>query len=184
MKYVPISFKSDYSLMKSMLKIKDIISYALESDVKYVGILDDNPYGIMDFYDLCNSKGLKCIFGMVVKIGDCKIYLYVKNYNGYKNLIKVNDLVQDNKIKINDIFKLNEGLICVLPFEHYNLFNRFKTVFEVYLGYKNEIELQNASLITKQVLFINEIQCFKKSDRKLLEILYKIASVEYSESEN
>lgn len=184
MKYVPISFKSDYSLLKSMIKIKDIISFAVANDSNYVGILDDNPYGIMDFYEKCISNGLKCIFGMIVKIGDNKIYLYVKDYHGYKNIIKINDLVQDNKLTINDIFKYNEGIICVLPFEHYNLFNRFKTVFEVYLGYKNEIELKNASLITKKVLFVNEIQCFNKNDRKLLEILYKIAGNQTCEYEN
>ena len=49
--YSPISFKSDYSLLKSLLKVKDIINYAKDNKASYVGILDDNLYGIMDFYD-------------------------------------------------------------------------------------------------------------------------------------
>ena len=40
--YSPISFKSDYSLLKSILKVKDIINYANDNKISYVGILDDN----------------------------------------------------------------------------------------------------------------------------------------------
>lgn len=184
MKYTPISFKSDYSLMRSMLKIKDIIEYAKMSGSSYVGILDDNPYGIMDFYDKCTSNELKCVFGMVVKIGDNKIYLYVKDYEGYKNLIRINDLVQDKQISIDNLFKYNAGLICVLPFEHYNLYNRFKTVFDVYLGYKNKLEWKNASLVCKKVLFINEILYLEKKDFKLASVLYKIAGETLEQGEN
>ena len=81
--YSPISFKSDYSLLKSLLKVKEIINYAKDNKASYVGILDDNLYGIMDFYDKCEQNNLKCIFGMIVKIGEYKLYLYIKDYSGY-----------------------------------------------------------------------------------------------------
>lgn len=181
---VPISFKSDYSLMKSLLKIEDIISYAKSCNATYVGILDDNPYGIMDFYDKCSKNNIKPIFGMVIKIGESKIYLYIKNYNGYLNIIKINELKNDSQLTLNELFKYNEGLIAVLPYECYNLYNRIKGVFEVYLGYQNNAELQNALLINKNVLFINEIQCLKKEDLPFLKMIYKISDRDYSVSNN
>ena len=181
MNYTPIGFKSDYSLLKSLLKVKDIIDYAKNQNSKYVGILDENMYGIMDFYDKCQKNGLKCIFGQIIKIGETRFYLYIKNYIGYQNLITINSLINDKKLTIDQLFKYNEGLIVVLPYENYNLYNRFKQIFEVYLGYKNESELKNALLISKKVLFINEIEAFKKSDKSLLSILYKIGASEFKD---
>jgi len=182
--YVPISFKSDYSLLKSLLKIKDIVEYAKSKGSEYVGILDDNPYAIMDFYNECEKNGLKCICGMVVRIGDNKIYLYIENYEGYQNLIKINELMQDGKLTLNELFKYNEGLKCVLPYENNNLNNRLSPAFQVYLGYKNESELKNVSQISKNVLFINEVLSFKKEDVGLLKVLYRIGGDTYEGTDN
>lgn len=184
MNYAPISFKSDYSLLKSLFKVKDIISYAKENGSSYVGILDDNPYGIMDFYDKCSSAGIKGIFGVVFKIGDNRIYLYIKDYIGYQNVIRLNELVSDSKLTINDLYKFNSGLVCVLPYGNYNLYNRLRTAYDVYLGYKNEAELKNASQITKNVLFLNEILCLKKEDEIFLGVLYKIGDDVYERGEH
>ena len=85
------------------------------------------------------------------------MYLYIKDYSGYKNLIKINELKNDNKLTLNDVLKYNNGLLLVLPYENYNLYNRLKGVYEIYLGYKNNDELKNAYLISKKVVFINEI---------------------------
>ena len=175
MKYVPISFKSDYSLLKSLLKVGDIVKYAKDVQMNYVGILDDNPYGIMDFYEKCEKANLKCIFGMTLKVGESKIYLYIRDYIGYLNLIKINSLKNDNKFTFNDLSKYNEGLIAVLPFENYNLYNRFKNVLDIYLGYRNQAERVKALSISKKVIFLNEILAFKREDARLLDILYKIA---------
>ena len=181
MNYTSISFKTDYSLLKSLLKVKDIIDYAKNQGTDYVGVLDDNMFGIMDFYDKCNKAGLKCIFGQIIRIGETKFYLYIKNYEGYLNLVAINNLINEKKLTIDQLFKYNAGLIVVLPYENYNLYNRLKTAFEVYLGYNCESELKNALLISKKVLFINEILAFKKSDKGLLSILYKIGASEFKE---
>lgn len=179
MKYVPISFKSDYSLLKSLFKIKDIIDYAKKTEANYAGILDENPFAIMDFYDKCTKNDLKCVFGMITKIGDNRIYLYIKNKDGYKNILKINDLLQDSKLSFDDLVKYSQGLKCILPYESYNLYNRLKMTFETYLGYENKSELDRAIQITKKVVFINEIAAPKQADQKLLAILAKMGSFEY-----
>lgn len=184
MNYIPISFKTDYSLLRSLLKVKDIIDFAKNNGGSYVGILDDNPYSIMDFYDKCMKANLKPIIGVIVKIGDNKIYLYIKDYVGYQNMLKINDSINENKLTFNDLFKYNEGLIAVLPYENYNLYNRIKTCFKVYLGYKSKAELEKASQISKDVLFINEILCIEKSDEFFLKVLYKIGDINYEKDDN
>ncbi len=184
MNYVPISFKTDYSLLMSTLKIEDIISYAQNRETKYVGILDDNPYAIMDFFDKCQKCDLKGIFGMIVKIGTNKIYLYIENYEGYKNIIKINELAGENKLTIDALIKYNAGLLCVLPYGQYHLYNRFTSAFRVYLGYANQAELRGAIQITDRVLFVNEITYIPKTDAPLARMLAKIAGYEYVEGEN
>ena len=89
MKCAPISFKSDYSLLKSILKIKDIVDYAVSMEAQCVGILDENPFAIMDFMSSCSNANIKGVCGVIIKIGDTKIYLYIKDYEGYLNIIKV-----------------------------------------------------------------------------------------------
>lgn len=175
MKCAPISFKSDYSLLKSILKIKDIVDYAVSMEAQCVGILDENPFAIMDFMSSCSNANIKGVCGVIIKIGDTKIYLYIKDYEGYLNIIKIYEFVEDGSLTIEKLIKYNTGLICVLPYENYNLFNRFRTSFTVYLGYKNQAELDNAIQISKNVLFLTEMVCLKKEDEPLLRILYKIS---------
>lgn len=184
MNYVPIGFKTDYSLMKSILKTKDIVAYAKDRNSGYVGILDDNPYGIMDFYEKTTSSGLKPIVGVVIKIGDNKLYFYIKDHEGYRNIIRLNEIEQDRSITFNDLIKYNAGLLCVLPYENYSLLNRLRTAFQVYLGYRDKSELERAIQISKDVLFLNEIMCFEKTDAPYLKTLYKIDGQDYVPSEN
>ncbi len=184
MEYVPIGFKTDYSLMKSILKINQIVEFAKERQSEYVGILDDNPYGIMDFYEKCSNAGLNPVIGIVFKIGDNKMYFYIKDYEGYLNVVKLNEIVQERSITFNDLVKHHAGLICVLPYENYSLLSRLKTTFQVYLAYKNEEELERAIQITKDVLFLNEIMCFSKTDEPYLKTLYKINGQDYISSNN
>ena len=131
--HTQIGFKTDYSLLSSLLKTKDIIKYAENIKAGYIGILDDNPYAVMDFYTKAKKLNIKPIIGMVVKIGDNKIYLYIKDYEGYKNIISINSLILSNKLTIDELINLREGLKCVLPYESYKLYNRLKTSFDVYL---------------------------------------------------
>ena len=184
MKYTPISFKSDYSLLSSLLKITDIIEYAKNNNSSYVGILDNNPYYIMDFYTKCIKEHIKPICGIIIKIGESKIYLYIKNFEGYQNIIKINNLINTDKLTYSELVKYNQGIKCVLPYESYKLHNRFKMVFDTYLAYKSDYEKNNAIQISKKSVFINEISYFSKSDSKLLKVLFKINDQEYIESDD
>ena len=184
MKYSPISFKTDYSLLTSLIKTDDIISYALNNKLDYIGILDDNPYGIMDFYTKCIRNSIKPVIGIKVSVGGEDIYLYIENYEGYLNILSIHNLIINNKLTISELIKYNSGLKCILPYESYNLYGRFKTSFKCYLGYKTEEEYNNAYLISKEVIFINEILMFKESDTNILKVLYKIDDKSYEGSLN
>ena len=84
-----IGFKTDYSLLKSLLKINNIIEFAKEKNYNFVGILDDEPYSIAEFYFKCLDNNIKPIIGIIVNINKYKIYLYIKDFTGYQNIIKI-----------------------------------------------------------------------------------------------
>ena len=184
MKYAPISFKTDYSLLKSIIKISDIIEYATVNNFKYIGILDDNPYSFMDFFDKCKTNDIKPILGMIVNINNYKLYLYIKNINGYKNIIKINELLSCAKLSFNLLIKYLDGITIVLPRCSYNLYKKLLAYCKVYLSYKSTIEYEIAKKITTDIILLNEITYFNKEDSKYLEILYKISKDNYVKDVN
>ena len=44
----------------------------------------------IEFYTKCIEKIIKPIIGLEISFLDNIIYLYAKNYDGYKNLLKLN----------------------------------------------------------------------------------------------
>ena len=51
--YTPLYIKTDYSLLQSLIKIKDLIKFAKENNIKSLSIVDDNLSGVMEFYKEC-----------------------------------------------------------------------------------------------------------------------------------
>ena len=103
--YVPLYIKTDNSLQESLIRVKDLINFALDNNIKALTIADNNMYGCMDFYKMCTSNGIKPIIGLEVNIEESKIILYAKNYLGYKNLIKLCTYKSTRKLEITDLEK-------------------------------------------------------------------------------
>ena len=51
-----LGIKSDYSILKSLIKITDLVSFCIENKITYAGIVDDNLFYVMEFYDLCKKN--------------------------------------------------------------------------------------------------------------------------------
>ena len=50
-----LNVKSNYTLLSSMLRIDDIISYAKKSNMTSIALCDTNMYGTMEFYNKCQK---------------------------------------------------------------------------------------------------------------------------------
>ena len=57
--YIPLFNKSNYSLLSSLLKVDDIISYAENNNISSISLTDTNMYGTMEFIKKCQSKNIK-----------------------------------------------------------------------------------------------------------------------------
>ena len=77
--YIPLFNKSNYSLLSSLLKIDDIISYAKENNLPSIAISDVNMYGTMEFITKCNKENIKPIIGLHILLEEFSIVLYAKD---------------------------------------------------------------------------------------------------------
>ncbi|MFR5857470.1 MAG: PHP domain-containing protein, partial [Bacilli bacterium] len=90
--YVPLKITTDYSILKSLIKIDDLITFLNEKKISSCGICDENLYGSFEFYNKCLKNNIKPIIGLSIKLNNNFLYLYAINYQGYKNLLKINTI--------------------------------------------------------------------------------------------
>ena len=88
----------------------------LEKNIKVCGICDENLSGSIYFYDLCISNGIKPLIGLSIKIGEFEVLIYAKNYDGYKNLIKINSLKQEKLIELDDLEEYLDNVLVILVY--------------------------------------------------------------------
>ena len=173
--YLPLGIKSDYSLLKSLIKIPDLINYCKENNISSVGLLDDNLFGSIEFYDLCIKNNIKPIIGLDCLLNDLHLYLYAKDYDGYKTLLKINTIIQERDLTISDLKLYFYNVIGVIPYESKDLYEEIKNIFnEVYVSYKNDYEKNNVLVMSDKVLYLNIITSFKEEDTKYYHILDSI----------
>ena len=173
--YNTLGIKSDYSILKSLIKIDDLVSFCVSNKALFACLIDDNLFSSIEFYDKCLINNIKPVIGLDVILEDKHIYLFAKNYNGYKSLLKINTLVQKQELTYDNLCKYNNDVKLVIPFSSKDFFNRFKDVFkDTYISYENEYEKKNAIVITKNIVCLNIVNSLKQNDEVLAKILDSI----------
>ena len=82
--YIPLYNLTNYTLLSSLLKIDDLLSYAKKNNINSIAITDTNMYGTMEFIKKCNSNNIKPIIGLTLILEDFKIVCLAKKYEGRK----------------------------------------------------------------------------------------------------
>ena len=170
-----LNVKSNYTLLSSMLRIDDIISYAKKNNMTSIALCDTNMYGTMEFYTKCRKNDIKPIIGLSLILDDLNICVYAKNYAGYKNLIKLSTIQNENKMSLKEVKKYANDLVGVLPFNCADKYKELKDLYEdFYLGYSNKEEEKASKKITKDIVFFKECLYKTASDSEYLTYLYRI----------
>lgn len=169
MNYLPLNIKTNYSFLRSLIKIDDLIKKCKELKYNAIAIADENMFGVMEFYKSCTQNNIKPIVGLQITIDDNYILLYAKNYNGYKNLC----FISSNDKNMENLKSNSSDLICILPSESINIYDELKMfISDIYIGYKSIKERE--SIQNKKCVYINEINCIDKTDSEYLKYLYMI----------
>ena len=163
--YIPMFIKTDYSILTSLIKTKNLISFLKDNNINTVGIVDDNLSYVMEYYNELKKNNIKLIPGLELKLDDNTIYLYAKNYKGYQNLC----YLTSNDISIDIIKDNSNDLILVLPYESIHLYNKLNFA-DTYLAYKNEDEID----YNYKNIYLNKVRCLKKEDLEYLKYIEAI----------
>ena len=164
---IPLKITTEYSLLKSLIKLPDLISFLLENKIKECGICDDNLNGFMEFYLKCKENNIKPIIGLDTIFESNHIYVYAKNYSGYQHLLKIDYLKNDMQLKYLE----NPNLLVILPFKSIDIYEKLKYKDNVYIGFCNDIEKNNALLISDKIVYVDNIRCLYKKDVSYLKYL-------------
>ncbi len=173
--YVPLKITSDYSLLKSLIKIDDLMLFLKKHNVTAAALIDENLYGAMEFYNSCQKNDIKPILGLEITLQEKLIYIYAKDYQGYLNLLKIHTIKEKSKITKEDLKVYSKSLKVIIPFLEFELFDELKGDFEeIYLGYQTEMEKNNALIKTSKVVYARNIKALEEKDTIYLDYLKMI----------
>ena len=169
---IPFNIKTDASLLKSLIKIDDLINIAKEYNYEALTITDNKMYNVMSFYHKCLISNIKPIIGIELTINNNTFLLYAKDIFGYYNLVRITSL---ENITINDLTK--DGLILILPYKSFELKNELKQIFDdIYYSYENVFEYEQIK--DTKCIYVNEIKALTLEDTEYLSYLDSIRTGE------
>ena len=116
-----LGIRSGYELMNGVGLYKDWIKKAKFLGITSLAICEKNSLsGALAFQKACKSAGIKSIFGMTLQIKTnediSEVKLYVKDFQGWLNLLKFNseiNVYKKNYIELDFLLKNREGLFIV-----------------------------------------------------------------------
>ena len=170
---IPLKIVTEYTLLKSTIKISELVDFLIKHNITACAICDTNMYGVMSFYQEMTKKNIKPIIGLEISIENYPIYLYAKNANGYHRLLKIHTLKEKKNLTFESLDKELEDIKIILPYESYSLLDKYS---ESYLGYKNSSEKIEALMKTEKAVYTSPAHTlFKENteDLKYLEAIEK-----------
>ena len=169
---IPFNIKTDASLLKSLIKIDDLINIAKEYNYEALTITDNKMYNVMSFYHKCLISNIKPIIGIELTINNNTFLLYAKDIFGYYNLVRITSL---ENITINDLTK--DGLILILPYKSFELKHELEQIFDdIYYSYENVFEYEQIK--DTKCIYVNEIKALTLEDTEYLSYLDSIRTGE------
>ena len=165
--YCPLYVKTDYSLLSSLIKVDDLIENLKKKKFTSCAVVDDNLYGTMEIVTKFKKNGLHPIIGLDLK----NILLYVKNEEGYYNLVKIETNKNFNTLNDEVLKKYSKGLICIsFDLENYT---KYKDIFsDIFIGVANRKEEEK--FLDYPTVYINKTLYLEKALYKYLPYVFMI----------
>lgn len=130
MDFVHLHVHTEYSLLKSVCRINELVAEAKKQRFSALAITDENVlYGVIPFYKQCINAKIKPILGMELHLieehgGQLKVsevILLAKNEQGYENLLKLSTEANMEKFRVpgvekETLFRHSEGLVLIFNF--------------------------------------------------------------------
>ncbi len=131
-KLIPLHIHTEFSLLDGMIRVGDLVKYAVDNELPAVAITDHGVmYSAIEFYEKAKAAGINPLIGCEFYVHNDDIHkqdshnnplyhlvLIAKNTQGYKNLIKLVSVAwcegfyYKPRINFELIKQYHEGLIC------------------------------------------------------------------------
>jgi len=155
-KFVHLRNYTQYSLSRGAIRISNLIEFCKTNKLPAIGISDyNNLFGCMEFSLECQKNYVQPIIGCNIQLidndfNDGYVLLIATNNKGYFNLSKIvsssyllNAKINSPFIKMDDLRKYSDGLICLAGGENGLITKNFKNnslekcekIFEIFSNY-------------------------------------------------
>ena len=118
--YIPLKVHSEYSLVKSILSLEEVVEFAHDNQLPAIALTDSNNLlGCVKFQKACLEKKIKPIVGIECTLGfdgeSFTCLIYVKNQQGWLNLLQVSTYLAtiDKILPFPKFIEHQQGLILV-----------------------------------------------------------------------
>ncbi|GEP18665.1 DNA polymerase III subunit alpha [Pediococcus argentinicus] len=126
MSFLPLQVSSAYSLLKSSLKIQDLVQSAKKLGYQTLGLADENVmYGAIEFYQECERNGIKPVLGLNLALQGSflteetyQTLFFAKGQTGYQNLMQLSSLKMasdKSSLSFTDLNGLLDDLVMIIP---------------------------------------------------------------------
>ena len=167
---IPIKITTEYTLLSSLITLDKLFPALKKSNIEVAGICDDNLLGSYLFYKECKKNNIKPIIGLEIFIDGKSIYLYAKNYDGYKDLLNISYISQERELTIFDVTKIKDNIIIVVPYTSKEFAKEFKD-YDLYVSYSTIEEKKNILVTSYKYLHLDDIRAIEDDDLTYLNYL-------------
>lgn len=199
MSFTHLQVQSCYSLMKSTVKIEELILKVKKLGMSQVALTDHNVlHGAVEFYKMAIKHGIKPIIGLKIDIQSMynpnhiiTITLIAKNIKGYQELIQLSTDYQlsHEGITKRRLASLSQNVVTILPTDdkeiksliNKNNLTELKALMSLfsdcYLGIhpnQTEIEVNRLSDLNLPLIAVGDVRCLEEQDSFSLDILEHI----------
>lgn len=126
--FAPLRIITSYSFLKSAIKIEDILKAVKKFSFAGAAISDNKVlYGVPSFAKAMSKSKYPYLVGIEVPFESNSLVVYAINEDGYRNIIKLNNLVNKSlDLTIEDLKNCSNGAAVVLETNY----GRFKEEFD------------------------------------------------------
>ncbi|MBU1142804.1 MAG: DNA polymerase III subunit alpha [Firmicutes bacterium] len=109
--------QSSYSMLNNAIPLPSLIKEVKQGGYDFIALSDHNLHGMLSLINLAKKENIKPILGLKIKVTtdllDTGFLVYVKNQEGYQNLLKLSFISNDQGLTVNDLETYQKGLIFV-----------------------------------------------------------------------
>ena len=116
MRYSPLVIcKSHYSFLKGVHSISELVTFAVEHELKHLCLADKNGlYGAVEFFDACDKAGTIPLIAAELTDGKRSVIAIARNREGYRRLSEAITRLQLDEPLLSDVVAPTSDCLLIL----------------------------------------------------------------------